>query len=204
MALSPDLIRLGQYIAGEFENAEQALAQPAWYVNLRLWQRPVPLFPEDSICLYAEQANVLKLDRPYRPRLLRLRSQPNDSSGLQVDYYKFKDSNAIRGAGSNPDLLQQVTPNWVEFLPGCTLDIQTEPTAAMSSCFRTQSDAQRPCCFTEGGQQYQVSLGFAATATELLIYDRGIDPKTGKATWGALLGPFIFKKCRDFAAELRL
>ncbi|MFP4298795.1 MAG: CpcT/CpeT family chromophore lyase [Spirulinaceae cyanobacterium] len=68
--------------------------------------------------------------------------------------------------------------------------------------FESDRDAQHPCCFTEGGQQYQVSLGFAVTATELLIYDRGIDPKTGKAIWGALLGPFIFKKCRDFATEL--
>lgn len=104
---------------------------------------------------------------------------------LTVEYYKFKDSNRIRGAGTNPALLQQVTPDWVEFLPGCTLDIHTERTSAMSYCFQSDRDAPRPCCFTEGGQQYQVSLGFAVTATELLIYDRGIDPKTGKAIWGA-------------------
>lgn len=202
MALSPNLIQLGQYLAGEFENAEQALAQPAWYVNLRLWKRPVPLFCEDSICLYAEQANILKLDLPYRPRLLRLRSQSDDPKALQVEYYKFKNSDAIRGAASAPERLQQVTPDWVEFLPGCTLDIQTEAISATQFCFRTVPRSERPCCFTDNNQEFQVSLGFEATAAELRIFDRGIDPKTGKAIWGALLGPFIFKKCRDFATEL--
>ncbi|MDJ0689048.1 MAG: CpcT/CpeT family chromophore lyase [Xenococcaceae cyanobacterium MO_188.B32] len=48
MTLSPQLIALGTYLAGEFDNQQQALAEPAWYVHLRLWKRPVPLFTEDS------------------------------------------------------------------------------------------------------------------------------------------------------------
>ncbi len=35
MNLSPELITLANYLAGEFDNREQALAEPAWYVNLR-------------------------------------------------------------------------------------------------------------------------------------------------------------------------
>lgn len=202
MALSPALRQLGQYLAGEFENAEQALAQPAWFVNLRLWQRPVPLFTDDSICLYAEQANVLKLDQPYRPRLFRLRSRPAATDALQIAYYKFKNIDKVRGAGTHPEILHQITPDWVEFLPGCTLDIQTESINATQFRFRTNHDPQRPCCFTYENQQYQISLGFEVTPQTLKVYDRGIDPKTGKAIWGALLGPFVFQKRRDFATEI--
>ncbi|MEC4806120.1 MAG: chromophore lyase CpcT/CpeT [Jaaginema sp. PMC 1079.18] len=202
MTLSPQLLQLGQYLAGEFENAEQALAYPAWYVNLRLWQRPVPLFTDDSICLYAEQANVLKLDQPYRPRLFRLRSRPEAPDSLQIAYYKFKNIESVRGAGTNPALLQQITPDWIEFLPGCTLDIQTEPISAAQFRFRTHCDPERPCCFTHDNQQYQIFLGFEVTPQILHVYDRGINPETGQAIWGALLGPFIFQKRRDFATEI--
>jgi len=50
MNFSPQLIALGEYLAGEFDNRE----------HLRLWQRPVNLFTEDSITLFAEQASVIK------------------------------------------------------------------------------------------------------------------------------------------------
>jgi hypothetical protein len=197
MPLSPELIALGQYLAGEFENQEQALAQPAWYVNLRLWQRPVPIFSEDSIALYAEQANVLKLDQPYRPRLLRLRGDANDPQALRVEYYMFKDLEAIRGAGANPERLQCITTDSIEFLPGCTLNLQTEQIAPGQYCFRTFSAPECRCCFTYQGQLYQVSLGFEVTSKELQVYDRGINPTTGQAIWGALLGPYRFQKCQD-------
>ncbi|MBV8887772.1 MAG: hypothetical protein JO235_27770 [Chroococcidiopsidaceae cyanobacterium CP_BM_RX_35] len=54
MPFSPELIALAHYLTGKFDNQEQATAEPAWYVHLRLWQRPVPLFTEDSITLFAE------------------------------------------------------------------------------------------------------------------------------------------------------
>lgn len=72
MSFSPNLIVLGEYLAGKFDNREQALADPAWFVHLQLWQRPVNLFTEDSITLFAEQANIVNLDRPYRQRIMRL------------------------------------------------------------------------------------------------------------------------------------
>jgi hypothetical protein len=46
--MTPELITFGRYLAGEFENQRQAQAEPVWYVHLRLWLRPLPLFREDS------------------------------------------------------------------------------------------------------------------------------------------------------------
>ncbi|MDJ0561083.1 MAG: CpcT/CpeT family chromophore lyase, partial [Microcystis sp. M53599_WE4] len=51
--MTPELITFGRYLAGEFENQRQAQAEPVWYVHLRLWLRPLPLFREDSIALFA-------------------------------------------------------------------------------------------------------------------------------------------------------
>ena len=198
MSFSPELITLGRYLAGEFDNQQQAMAEPAWYVHLRLWKRPVPLFTEDSLTLFAEQASIVNLDKPYRPRILRLRQSDATPTSLQVEYYMFKDVTAVRGAGRKPELLQKLTPEQIEFLPGCTLTIKSE----QAEQFTALSASDTPCSFTYQGNTYQVSLGFQVTSEELRVYDKGIDPKTGKAIWGALLGPFRFTKRQDFSAEL--
>lgn len=202
MILSPELITLAHYMAGEFDNQQQAIAEPAWYVHLRLWQRPVPLFTEDSLTLFAEQANIVNLEKPYRPRILRLQSSDTTPTSLQVQYYMLKDIEAIRGAGRNPELLRQLTLEDIEFLPGCNLTVKHQQLALNSYEFSASSTTGTPCGFSYKGNSYQVSLGFEATAQEFRSYDKGIDSTTGKAIWGALMGPFRFTKRQNFASEL--
>ena len=96
MSLSPDLIALGKYLAGEFDNQEQALAEPVWYVHLRMWLRPIDLFPEDSITLFAEQANIINLDRPYRQRIMRLKPGSDSLSAIQVQFYMPQRSKCLK------------------------------------------------------------------------------------------------------------
>ncbi len=201
MTFSPELTLLASYLAGEFDNREQAIKDPAWYVHLRLWLRPVHLFTEDSLTLFAEQANILKLDQPYRPRILRL-CQSDTSEGCVVQYYMLKDPDRIRGAGQNPSLLKTLTPEQMDFLPGCTLTVTQEHLTQNSYKFSAVPAPDTRCCFTYLGQTYQVALGFEATQEEFRSFDKGIDPQTGKAIWGALLGPYIFSKRQDFSTEL--
>lgn len=207
MTFSPELTALARYLAGEFDNQAQAFAEPAWYVHLRLWQRPVPanLFSEDSITLFAEQANIVSLDRPYRQRVMQLQSVGSGSqTQLQVRYYMLKDPTAFQGCGRNRDLLSRLTPAELEFLPGCTLSVTQQPLAAGGYHFGASLPPDARCCFTYQGETRQVSLGFEATPTQLLTYDKGIDPATGKALWGAIIGPFRFTKSQDFSDELPL
>ncbi|MBD2625468.1 MULTISPECIES: chromophore lyase CpcT/CpeT [Nostocaceae] len=191
MSLSPQLITLGQYLAGEFDNQEQAMAEPVWYVHLRLWQRPINLFSEDSITLFAEQANTVNLDKPYRQRIMRLRQE---SEFLQVQYYMPKDPTALRGAGSNPALLNQLTSEQLDLLPGCILSVTQETLAPNLYRFTASAPPASICSFTYLGNRIQVSLGFEATETKFLSYDKGIDSETGKATWGATVGPYRYTK----------
>ncbi len=202
--MTPELLTMGRYLAGEFENRQQAIAEPAWYVHLHLWLRPVPLFIEDSLTLYAEQASIISLDRPYRPRLLRLRQCQEKPTAIAVQHYMFKDIQTIQGAGRQPKRLEQLTLDQVELLTtsGCTLQVKVEQPSSNSYHFQAFSPSDSPCCFTYQGQTYQVSLGFEVNAEELKTYDKGIDATTGKAVWGALMGPYCFKKCLDFSHEL--
>lgn len=197
---SPQLIALARYLAGEFDNQPQASAQPAWYVHLRLWIRPVPIFTEDSITLFAEQANVLKLEQPYRPRILRLRQRET----IEVEFYMFHDLTTAQGAGQNPKLISQITPDQIKFLPNCTLKVATSSLVNGQYRFETTPATDTPCSVTYQGTTFQVFLGFTVTANELLTYDKGIDPQTGQGTWGALMGAYQYRKLRDFAEELKI
>lgn len=209
MTLTPELMALGHYLAGEFENREQAIADPVWYVHLRLWQRPVPvsLFSEPSLTLFAEQANIVNLDRPYRPRIMQLRQSwesgdRGESPQLEVQYFMLKDPGKYRGAGCNPDLLQQLTPAQIELLPGCKLSVTQTPLTHDTFRFTASLPSEARCCFSYEGETRRVDLGFEASPSEFLSYDKGIDPNTGKALWGAVLGPFHFTKRQDFSGEL--
>jgi hypothetical protein len=190
MILTTELQALGNYLTGEFDNQQQALEQPAWYVHLRLWMHPVPIFTEDSLTLYAEQASVVNIDRPYRPRILRLRTKET----LQIEYYMFENIEWVVGAGRDRSKLAQITPEKLKFLPNCTLEVTTETIAPNNYRFVSTPVTDTPCSFTYQGNNFQVFLGLEATAQELLTYDKGIDPVTGKGIWGALLGAYRFKK----------
>ncbi|MEO0836698.1 MAG: chromophore lyase CpcT/CpeT [Cyanobacteria bacterium J06642_3] len=196
---SPQLTALATYLAGEFSNQSQASSQPAWYVNLRLWIRPVPIFTDDSITLFAEQANVIKLQQPYRPRILRLRQREN----IEVEFYMFLDLATAQGAGQDKSLIGQITPETIKLLPNCTLKVATQELNQGYS-FTTTPISDEPCSVSYQGTTFQVFLGFKATPDELLTYDKGIDPETGKGTWGALMGPYQFSKVDDFSGELNM
>lgn len=202
MATPIHLNILAQYLAGEFENQHQAMTDPVWFVHLRLWQRPVPLFPPDSLTLFAEQANVLTLDRPYRQRLMRLMPNSAEPSTIQVQYYSFHNSDRFVGAGQDPQRLQDITLDQIEILTGCQLEVTLTNTASQSLRFRAESPPDRRCCFRYQGQLRYVSLGFEVSSEELLSYDKGIDPETGQALWGAMMGAYHYRKQQDFSGEL--
>lgn len=198
--LTPELITLGRYLAGEFDNQAQAFAEPVWYVHLHLWIRPVPLFTEDSLTLFAEQARIDNLEQPYRPRLLRLRQMSDSPVTIEVQHYMFNDLQAILGAGRNPQRLQDISPDEITALPTCHLGVSIERSTSDLQ-FKAFPQTNAPCSFTYQGVTYQVSLGFEVTADELKTYDKGIDPNTGQATWGALMGPYRYTKRQDFSQE---
>jgi hypothetical protein len=187
MNCSPQLLTLGNYLAGEFDNREQALAEPAWFVHLRLWHTPVALFETDSVTLFAEQANIVDLDKPYRQRIIRITQVDDIKSPLQVQYYALKNFSSLVGAGRDPSRLQKLTPEDLELLPGCVLEVEVKELPHQHLQFIATPVPGSVCSFIYNGNTVQVSLGFEVTQEELKTYDKGIDPDTGRATWGAIL-----------------
>jgi len=68
--------------------------------------------------------------------------------------------------------------------------------------FSAQQPPGMKCQFCARGEVCQVALGFEVSAGEFITYYQEIDPETGKALWGALIEPYWFRKCQNWAAEL--
>ena len=179
-------------MSGMFSNAQQANDSPTWFVNLRLWQRPTSLFAEDSVTLFLEQANSLKLDQPYRQRLLRLSEADGELYG---QYYQFKDFSRWRGSGTSPALLEALTLDAIDDLPGCRVAIRSSQLEGQAG-YRAERMPGGKCEFEYDGKLRQVLVGFEVSQSghRLKTYDKGIDPETGKGLWGALMGPYEFVK----------
>ncbi len=178
--------QLAQWLAGEFSNQAQAIAEPAWYVHLRLWQVPIPYEVLGCYALFAEQANVLQLDKPYRQRVLALQEQ---GGRLQGQYYALQDPSQWRGAGTDPLRLEQLGFSDLLYLPGCLLDVTYD-----GHYFCAQLAEGCQCFFHYQNQRRQVYLGFRTNGEELISFDKGIDPQTGSAIWGAIAGGYQFRK----------
>ncbi|MGF1497262.1 MAG: chromophore lyase CpcT/CpeT [Elainellaceae cyanobacterium] len=185
---------LARLLAGEFVNREQALAQPAWFVSLRLWHRPLPRLLEGNPAIFAEQANALYPDQAYRQRLLMLQEGPD---GIEVQYFAFRQPEQYQGAGLNPERLRSLQDEDLIRLPGCVLEVQQRG--------ETFAATMRPgdkCQFEYQGKVGQVALGFEVSPGRFLSYDRGLDPETGRSLWGALMGPYEFTQQADYAADV--
>jgi hypothetical protein len=195
-SMTDSLHTLATWLAGEYENSAQAIAEPIWFVNLRLWYRPLAHRLEGNLAFFAEQANVLQLDQPYRQRIAVLEA---DQERLAIQYWAFRHPEQFRGAGTAGDRLSQITLADLEALPGCRLTVTVAP-----SLFRAELEPGSRCCFQYQGKTRQVVLGLEVSPNQLKSFDRGVDPETGDGLWGALMGPYQFIKCRDFSPELPL
>lgn len=193
-SISKELSTLASWMAGEFSNREQALDQSVWFVNLVWWQRPIPFNVLGSIAIFAEQANALILDRPYRQRILQF--VENDGK-IQVKYWGFKDPAAWSGAGRDRDRLNQITINDIEPLAGCLLDV-----SFANGRYKAEMPKDAKCCFQYLNESRQVVLGFEVSADEFWSGDRGVEPETGTAIWGAIMDFYKFKKIYDFSSEI--
>ena len=218
MANSP-LTTLAAYLAGEFENQVQAAAEPAWYVHLRLWQRPVPtLSNTTTYTLFLEQASVGALKPPYRQRILQLSCKADQ---LRGQYFALSAPAKFVGAGADPSLLAAFSEADLVSLPDSEAPIQYQPLPTGGYQFQAALPEGQLCSFEYDRQRRYVYLGFdiapqktapakklpegnasgntSGNTIELLTYDKGIDPDTGRGLWGALMGPFRMVKQKDYA-----
>lgn len=206
MDRTAQISQLGECLAGVFQNRQQALAEPAQFVHLRLWIYPVPLFQADSFTFFLEQASAAISQPPYRQRVLRVRWLEDT---LTAEYYALKQPHAFQGAAQSSATLQKLEISDLQPLSGSRLRVSPRQRGDMV-CFEARHYPGEYCQFSVEGKKRYVQLGFDALAptsstpnsAAFWMYDKGIEPQTGKATWGALYGPFQLQKVEELGLAL--
>ncbi|MBE9059936.1 chromophore lyase CpcT/CpeT [cf. Phormidesmis sp. LEGE 11477] len=202
---SSPLTTLASYLAGEFENQRQAAAEPAWYVHLRLWQRPVPaLSSRQRFTFLLEQQNVISGQPPYRQRILQI-TDAAEADQLKGQYFALKDPLKFKGAGRDAEVLKGISQQDLVTLPNSGVVIRYQVVSSGNQDgyqFQSALKDGELCSFDYGGQTRYVYLGFdvipQGDTILLKTYDKGIDPDTGRGLWGALMGPFEMVKQASF------
>lgn len=180
--MSDDLSTVRSWLSGTFSNREQAMAQPAWFIPVRLRYLPVDHLFASGVGWFTEQMSE-HLGEPYRSRVLHLLDQP-----LRFENYRLKDQKVWAGAAFDPPRLAQLAADDLILLPGCTIFL--ERTAAGYSGRMAEG---RGCRLSAEDTSY-VLIEFELSEDCFLTLDRGFDLVSDAQTWGSRAGAYCYRK----------
>ncbi|GAB4226015.1 MAG: chromophore lyase CpcT/CpeT [Stanieria sp.] len=194
MTHSTDVKALARLMAADFSNQEQAFENPPFFAHIRVCMRPLPDSLLDGTSLFLEQAYDYMLNRPYRLRVFKL-SVVEDR--IELENYKVKEEEKFYGASRDRDRLNNLTPDLIEKLPGCDMNVIWK-----NNSFHGEIKPGKACIVERQGKTTYLDNSFIINQQTLISYDRGRDPDTDELVWGSLAGPFHFKRRQSFADEV--
>ena len=196
MTHSQDITTLARWMASDFSNQEQAYANPPFFAHIRVCMRPLTSDFLGGTSLFLEQAYDFMLNQPYRLRVIKL-SIVGDR--IELENYKVKEQEKFYGASRNPELLSTLTPELVEKMSGCDMNVTWT-----GNSFQGQIKPGKACIVERKGKITYLDNSFVITDNKLTSYDRGRDPETDELVWGSIAGPFEFHPTQSFADEVEV
>ncbi len=194
MTHSQDIQTLARWMSADFSNQDQAYENPPFFAHIRVCMRPLPTNILDGMSLFLEQAYDFMLDQPYRLRVLKFNLVEDR---IELENYKVKEQEQFFGASRNPEQLQKLTPDFIEKMPGCDMNVEWT-----GNSFKGQIKPGKACIVERKGKITYLDNSFEVNGKELISYDRGRDPETDELVWGSIAGPFHFKLMTSFAEEI--
>lgn len=179
-----EVARVAALMTGSFSSEEQSKVDAAFF-DVRLHMARIWADKPEEQWLYVEQAMATALDEPYRQRVYQLVWK--DGAVVSRVYTLPGDPLTFAGAWEKPERLAGLTPDKLAEKAGCAINLtRTEDDKY------TGSTTGKGCASELRGASYTTS---EVTLTEhgLTSWDRGFDTD-GKQVWGAVKGPYQFKK----------
>ena len=190
-----DVIALTKLMAGDFSNQQQAFENPPMFAHIRVCMRPLPkdFFPEGR-GVFLEQAYDFMLNQPYRVRVLQFTAQEDQ---IFLKNCKVRDQENWFGASRDLSKLAQLTPDLVEVMSGCEMDV-----VWTGNSYKGTIVPGRACRVVRKDQETYLDNEFEVSSQKLYSLDRGRDLETDERVWGSIAGPFDFDRTESFADEV--
>ncbi len=194
MSHATDLKTLSRWMSADFSNQAQAYENPPFFAHIRVCIRPLSLKIFGEPTLFLEQAYNFMLNQPYRLRILKLKLIDDR---IELENYKVKNEEAFFGAARERDRLSVLTPDNLEKMPGCDMTVEWT-----GSSFKGVIKPGKNCIVVRNGRETYLDNSFEVDETQLISFDRGLDPQTDEHVWGSVAGPFQFVRWTSFADEV--
>ena len=183
-ARDPDaeIRKLKNMMTGTFNSAEQASVDSAYYdITLQMY----PIWQDrPGHWLYVEQAVSQYKHQPYRQRIYHL--QETEDGGFVSDVYEIKEAERFVGKWRDPSFFDGFSNAILKERDGCGVYLK----AKLNGYAGSTGDST--CKSNLRGATYarsQVTINPGV----LESWDQGFDDE-GNQVWGAVKGPYIFKK----------
>lgn len=189
-----DVATLARWMAADFSNQQQALDNPPLFAHIRVCMRPLPYEVMDGVSLYLEQAYDFMLKQPYRARVLKLITV---GDRIEIENFTVKDEASLYGAARDRELLSQLTGDRAEKMPRCNIRVEWT-----GHSFKGTVEPGKACMVLRNGKTTYLDSEFEIDNQKFLSWDRGRDPETDAHVWGALAGPFHFRRRTSYQDEV--
>jgi hypothetical protein len=185
----PDAVEeIAAVLAGTFDSAAQAEADPKGYRAVRLVAVRVPKsrLGTGGPVLYLEQALVSTPNSPYRQRFYRI--EETADGGVISRVFEPKDPLAVSGKWRDPADLALFGPGDVVERLGCAVRLKETGDGWEGG---TEG---KSCPSALSGARYATSIVKLGPG-RMESWDRGYDVE-GRQVWGAKDGPYVFERRR--------
>jgi CpeT protein len=206
--IDQDLIQLAQWMAGDFSNRAQAIANPREFAHIHVLFRPLPWDFFGGIGMYSEQVYDYDLWSPYRQGVHRLVAREAD---IFVENFGLIEPMLYAGSGRERSILQTLTPAAIQPRCGCAMVFRREggggpggggPGSQAVNQFVGAVEPGKQCLIPKEGKLTYLVSEVTITDATWISRDRGFEVETDEQVWGSEAGQFEFTKIQDFAAEV--
>ncbi len=182
-----DVKKLYQMMQGFYSSEIQSLEDSSYY-DIRL--KMVPMWTDfEGYWLYVEQAMSDSEAKPYRQRVYQL-MLANDST-IESRVYTIKNGEQYYGDWKYDNPLEGLTLDSLTERTGCSIWLHKNPDGTFYG-----STNRNDCESNLRGATYATSK-VMITRQQLDSWDQGFND-SGKQVWGAVKGPYQFRKISRF------
>ena len=189
-----DSILLAQWMAGDFSNHKQSIAEPQNYAHIRIFFRPLPFEFFNAIGFYSEQVYDYDLWSPYRQGVHKLVDRGDDT---YIENYSLKDAMLYAGAAREPAILNTITHECLERRCNCSMIFHRD-----GEMFRGKVEPGDKCLIERDGVMTYLISDVEITEANWVSLDKGMDLDTHEKLWGSAHGMLRFEKVTSFADEI--
>ncbi|KAK4535204.1 hypothetical protein CDCA_CDCA04G1229 [Cyanidium caldarium] len=205
LAVPGTAYHLARWLAKEWDNYDQHVANPPFWAHIRVSYRPLPWSFLDGFSFYVESVYEYAPKLPYRTTIIKI--VRNEHGQLETESYKLEGVEEFHMAAFDRTKLEQLvrtvnsaTSQRCVKLPECCNAVFEWSTR--DNLYRCRTRPGKQCIVRRGDRDSYVDASMTLSAERCTSWDVGRCPDTDEVLWGAAAGAFDFVVKNSWSHEV--